>query len=283
MMRGRQTPHADWLAADFTARNVAGCMTTRVGGASEPPFDSMNLRHGADARLAVDANRASFAAAIRARPVYLEQVHGKRVVQVGLADALDGPAARVADACVTNEPGIACTVLTADCLPVLFAARNGRAVGAAHAGWRGLAAGVLEVTVDAVARLADCDVAAIDAWLGACIGPERFEVGADVLAAFGVSTEVAGPSADAPGARADARIAVASDPPLRFVFHREGKWLANLPGLARDRLRAAGVDRVTGASPCTVSDAARFYSFRRDRVTGRMAAAVWIERGGGVE
>jgi polyphenol oxidase len=139
---------------------------------------------------------------------------------------------------------------------VLFAAPAGRAVGAAHAGWRGLAAGVLDNTVAALCAAADCAPAEIQAWLGACIGPRRFEVGADVLQAFGVSTDrsIAGP---------------------RFVAGAPGKWFADLAGLARDRLQACGVSAVSGGGWCTVEDGSRFFSFRRDAVTGRMAAAIW--------
>lgn len=266
------TLHPDWLEAGFTMNGITGCMTTRAGGDSQSPFDSMNLRHGVDDPRAVDANRTRFSSAIGASPVFLDQIHGNRVVRVGHADAVDGAPVHSADACVTTEPGVACTVLVADCLPVLFAARNGRAVGAAHAGWRGLAAGVLEATVETVSRLADCGPEDIDTWLGACIGPEHFEVGPDVLAAFDGSIDAV-PSALAD----DARRASPIDQPLRFVPYREGKWLANLPMLARDRLQATGITRIGGDGLCTVSDASRFYSFRRDRVTGRMAAAVWIE------
>jgi YfiH family protein len=188
--------------------------------------------------------------------VHLRQVHGTRVVRIGRGDAEEGAAPHAADAAVTVEPGIACVVQAADCLPVLLAARNGRAVAAAHAGWRGLAAGVVGATVDALCEAAACAPAEVVAWLGACIGPRSFEVGADVLAAFEAE----------PG-----------DAPQRFTPAREGKWLADLSGLARDRLAAADVGRIDSADACTVEDASRFFSFRRDGVTGRMAAAVWIE------
>ena len=173
-------------------------------------------------------------------------------------EADDGRADHDADASVTDQPGIACTVMAADCLPVLFAAPGARAVGAAHAGWRGLAGGVLEATVRAVCALGHCQPPELRAWLGACIGPTAFEVGPDVFAAF---------AAPVPGSAA------------RFAAQREGKWLADLPGLARDRLRAAGLVDISGGHWCTVSEASRFFSYRRDRVTGRMAAAVWIEPG----
>jgi len=174
--------------------------------------------------------------------------------------AHDAPV-HTADASVTTEPGVACTAQVADCLPVLFAAPNARAVGAAHAGWRGLALGVLEATLASVCSLAQCKPSEVQVWLGACIGPRRFEVGADVLDAFGAST-------------------TAGDTVL-FVRHAPGKWLANLPQLARERLCAAGVQAISGGDWCTVEERSRFFSFRRDRVTGRMAAAIWIERRGG--
>ncbi|HZV93918.1 MAG TPA: peptidoglycan editing factor PgeF [Caldimonas sp.] len=235
-------------------------MTTRVGGVSEGPFASMNLGAGiGDADDVVAANRARLAAACGAVPVFLRQVHGRRVVRLTDADAGAGgvaPTVHEADASVTTSPAVACTVLVADCLPVLFAAPRGRAVGAAHAGWRGLAAGVVEATVEAVCEAGRCRAGELRAWLGACIGPRRFEVGADVLDAF-----AAGPQAAAGTA---------------FTALRPGKWLADLAALARNRLAAAGVVDVSGDYLCTVEDASRFFSFRRDRVTGRMAAAVWI-------
>ena len=235
-------------------------MTTREGGVSSGAYASMNVGIAVgDEADRVAANRARFAAACGAAPVFLRQVHGCSVVRVGAADALPGAAVHEADALFTSEPGIACTVQAADCLPVLFAAPAGRAVAAAHAGWRGLAAGVLEATVANLCEAAGCRPAELQAWLGVCIGPRAFEVGADVLEAFGVD-----PS------RADAN---------RFRPARPGKWLADLAGLARDRLAGAGVERVSGGGWCAVEDASRFFSFRRDRVTGRMAAAVWIESG----
>jgi hypothetical protein len=161
----------------------------------------------------------------------------------------------VADAAVTRERGVVCAVLTADCLPVLFADRAGRAVGIAHAGWRGLAAGVLEATI---AALAAQGVAPADllVWLGPAIGPAAFEVGADVVAAF---------RATDPGAAAS------------FVPQAGGKWHADLHALARRRLAAAGIGSVAGNVLCTYADPARFYSYRRERETGRMAAIVWLD------
>ena len=250
-------PHA-WLRPGWAADRVGALMTTRQGGVSAAPFDSFNVRFEVgDDPVAVAHNRAVLAAAIGAAPVYLNQVHGAAVVRLVGADAAPGAPVHTADGCVTTEPGIACTAQVADCLPVLFAAPQGRAVGAAHAGWRGLAHGVLEATLAELCAAAACAPGEVQAWLGACIGPQRFEVGADVLDAFGAASG---------GASA-----------LRFRPGAPGKWLADLPGLARDRLVAAGVGAVSGARECTASDASRFFSFRRDGVTGRMVAAVWID------
>ena len=272
--------HAEWLWPEWpagralgTAWGVGAVMTTRAGGASAAPFDTFNLRDGlGDTAAAVAANHAALALAVGRTPVFLNQVHGTRVVRLTQADAMPGALVHQADASVTTAPGLACAVQVADCLPVLFAAPGvggvggvgsvgsvgsvGRVagVGAAHAGWRGLAAGVLEATVHALCEAAGCAPHELHAWLGACIGPQRFEVGADVRDAFGAAGTA------------------------RFVQHAAGKWLADLPGLARDRLQAAGVRAVSGGGWCTASDASRFFSYRRDGVTGRMAALVWIDR-----
>jgi YfiH family protein len=246
--------HPDWLRPAWATAGVDGVMSTRAGGVSVAPWDSLNLGIAVgDDPNHVARNRALFAEALGARPVYLKQVHGSTVV--GLRHDHAGPEAPTfeADASFTTETGLACTVQIADCMPVLFAAPGG--VAAAHAGWRGLAGGVLEATVQALCEATGHEPAQIECWLGACIGPDTFEVGADVLEGFGVRP-----------AGAD---------PQRFRPWREGKWLANLPLLARDRLAALGIDRVSGGEWCTVGEASRFFSFRRDRVTGRMAAAVW--------
>ena len=254
--------HAEWLWPEWpagralgTAFGVGAVMTTRAGGVSAAPFDTFNLRDGlGDTAAAVAANHAALALAVGRTPVFLNQVHGTRVVRLTQADAMPGALVHQADASVTTEPGLACAVQVADCLPVLFAAPGVRGVGAAHAGWRGLAAGVLEATVHALCEAAGCAPHELHVWLGACIGPQRFEVGADVRSAFGAAASA------------------------RFVQHAAGKWLADLPGLARDRLQAAGVRAVSGGGWCTASDASRFFSYRRDGVTGRMAALVWIDR-----
>lgn len=257
-----------WLEPRWSVDGRVGAlMSCREGGASRAPYEGFNLgAHVGDEPQAVAANRARFAQELDATPVFLEQVHGTRVVRLGAASAASLQGAR-ADACISTEPGWACTVMVADCLPVLFAAPGGRGVGAAHAGWRGLAGGVLESTVASLCEAAGCEPHELDAWLGACIGPQSFEVGPEVSQAFGVQ-----PGQELPGAGGAAR---------RFTPGRPGRWLADLPGLARDRLQAAGVRRVDGGQWCTVADPSRFFSYRRDRVTGRMAAAVWLRRGGG--
>jgi polyphenol oxidase len=243
----------DWPAT----LGAAGLMSTRAGGVSAAPFDTLNLRWPAerdDACDAVDAvreNRRRHAQACGGVPVYLRQVHGATVVRLRQTDA--SAPVHEADASFTTEQGIACTVLVADCLPVLFAAPG--AVAAAHAGWRGLAAGVLEHSVAALVGATGCAPQEVHAWLGACIGPRRFEVGVDVLQAFDAEPGASGPLFRPAGVA--------------------GKWWADLPGLARARLQAAGLTQITGGRWCTVEDASRFFSFRRDRLTGRMAASVW--------
>jgi len=181
-------------------------------------------------------------------PVWLRQVHGTRCIV-----AEDATAGVEADAGVSFRPGTVCAVLTADCLPVLFCDVGGTVVAAAHAGWRGLAAGVLEAAVAAMRRPAG----EILAWLGPAIGPAAFEVGDEVRAAF-VARDAAAAAA--------------------FVPHGAGKWLCDLDALARQRLAALGLRRIDGGGLCTASDADRFYSYRRDGATGRMASLVWLER-----
>jgi YfiH family protein len=243
---------------------VSALMSTREGGVSAPPFDSLNLRPAelpgdlVDDPAAIAENQRRFAAALGAKPVWLEQVHGADVVRLTQADLAPGRAFRRADAAISTEPGVGCVVQVADCLPVLLCDRGGRVVGAAHAGWRGLAAGVLERSVASMCGASGLEPDQLLAWLGPCIGPRQFEVGADVLAAFG----------------ADA----ASPDPARFVARPRPdgapRWLANLPQLARDRLREAGVTAISGGAWCTVEEPSRFFSFRRDRITGRLAAGI---------
>jgi YfiH family protein len=255
---------SDWLRPEWDApRSVRALMSTRQGGVSSAPFDSLNLAcnmsTGQDRHPDVEENRRRFAAELGAEPVYLSQVHGCEVVAIGRDDLASGSAAHRADASITTVPGVACVALVADCLPVLFCTRDGRAVGAAHAGWRGLAAGVLQNTVARLCELAGSEADAVSAWLGPCIGPRRFEVGADVVAAF---RGLADPAHSDPGFR-----------PCRRHDGSAG-WLADLPRLACEALAEAGVHRVHGGTWCTVEDPLRFFSFRRDGVTGRLAAAI---------
>ena len=266
---------AHWMVPDWPApARVRALFTTRgtspADGASTAPFNFFNLGdHVGDAPEAVVANRARLAQALEgARPVFLNQVHGT-AVQVLAADQADGG---TADGAVAVQPNVACTVMVADCLPVLFTHTAGTAVAAAHAGWRGLVGGVLQSTLTSFKALAleESARAAINseahqvlAWLGPCIGPRSFEVGAEVRDAF--------LAADAGAAGC-------------FVPHAAAKYLADLPGLARRVLAGQGVHAVYGNDGsdawCTVRQPARFHSYRRDQVTlggsGRMAACVWL-------
>lgn len=251
----------DWLVPDWPGSpRVRALCTTRSGGVSQGRYASMNLGdHVADAAQDVAANRARLQDAAGARPVFLQQVHGAAVVEL---DA-QTPDRTVADACVTTEVGVACTVMVADCLPVLFTDDTGSRVAAAHAGWRGLAGGVLERTVrtlqstEGIAR--PVDAARLRAWLGPCIGPRAFEVGAEVKDAF-------------VRWRPEAAACFAAGP-------ADGKWMADLAGLARQRLLAAGIEAIYGNDSsdgwCTVNNPLRFFSHRRDGVSGRFAALIW--------
>jgi polyphenol oxidase len=238
---------------------VRALCSTRAGGVSKSPYDSLNLGdHVGDDDAAVEENRRRFGDTLQARPVFLKQVHGRGVVRLE-AQTPDGTEA---DACWTTDPRVACTMMVADCLPVLLASRDGRIVGAAHCGWRGLAGergeGVLETLWSAMQPEAG-QAADMLAWLGPCIGPDAFEVGPEVRGAF--------TAADAEAARF-------------FRPHGDGKFLADLPGLARGRLARLGIVDVRGNDGsidwCTVSNPSRFFSHRRDRVSGRLAAAVWL-------
>lgn len=252
---------ADWIRPDWPVpARVRSVCTTRAGGRSLVPYDALNLGdHVGDAPEAVATNRKIFAQAIDARPVFLKQVHGRGTV---VLDA-NMPHGTQADGCVTTASRVACTMMVADCLPVLFATADGRAVAAAHAGWRGLAGedgkGILESVTDCLMRKADAGATEILAWLGPCIGPDAFEVGPEVKAAFVDHDAGAG---------------------SLFEPHCNGKWLANLQGLARRRLQAAGINRIYGNDGgrewCTVGNPSRFFSHRRDRISGRFAAGVWL-------
>jgi YfiH family protein len=240
-------PHPEWILPDWPAPpGVGAFITTRAGGVSTGAYASLNLglRAGDDPE-AVAANRARLRAALPQEPRWLRQVHGAAVAD---ADGLTG--APEADAAVARRPGTVCAVLVADCIPVLLADLRGTTVAVAHAGWRGLAAGVIENTIGRMGAPGH----ELLAYLGPGIGPRAFEVGTDVRDAF-----LAG---DREAERA-------------FAPCAPGKWLADLFLLARQRLRRAGVTRVHGGGLCTHSDPRRFFSYRRDRVTGRMAAVIW--------
>lgn len=242
-----------WIFPDWPAPpQVHAAITTRQGpGISAPPFDRFNLglRSG-DSADAVDANRSALqqALALPAAPRWLRQVHGVNVAQLGPLPSTDEPRA---DAAVSHIPGTVLSILTADCLPVLFCADDGSGIGAAHAGWRGLAGGVLEA---ALAQLGT-PPARLLAWLGPCIGAASYEVGEEVRAAF---------------------VAHAAAAAACFVATRPGHWRCDLAGLARQRLAAAGVTRIHGGGFDTHADP-RFYSYRRDGArSGRFASLIWL-------
>ena len=249
----------DWIVPAWPAANcVQSFSTTRNGGVSRGPYATLNLGFGSTQRATRDSpdaiaeNRLRVAAFLPSPPIWLDQTHGADVAIVDRTNAdvlrADPP---FVDAAITREPGAVLTILAADCLPIVLAARDGSAVGIAHAGWRGLARGVVDNAIDAM-QVAPGDVVA---WLGPAIGPTAFEVGADVRSAFVERDAAAGAS---------------------FRPKSEGKWLADLYSLARLRLERAGVRNVHGGGYCTHDDAARFFSYRRDRETGRMATFAWI-------
>lgn len=240
------------------AGGVHAFTTVRHGaGSSLPPFDHFNLgnRTAADGDdpSTVDRNRAELVErfGLPSAPHWLRQVHGTDVIRFGQAAVAQGEEP-VADACVTAEPGVVLSILTADCLPVVFAAEDGSEIGVAHAGWRGLAGGVLENTVAAMHSTADRLVA----WMGPAAGPQAYEIGVDVFDAF-VAQDASTESA--------------------FAATRPGHWRVDLYALARQRLARLGITRVYGGDLCTISDPLRFYSHRRDARTGRMATLVWMQ------
>ncbi len=228
--------------------NVRTLQTTRDGGVSTSPYASLNLGdHVGDAPAAVAENRRLLRAHLPADPLWLKQVHGTRCLDAAMAQPGDE-----ADATFARQQGKVCAVLTADCLPVLFCDVAGSVVAAAHAGWRGLAAGILESTVAAMG----VPGGDLMVWLGPAIGPENFEVGGEVREAF-ITHDAAAAAA--------------------FAARPHGKWLCDIHVLARQQLAALGVCRITSADFCTVRDADRFYSYRRDGTTGRMASLIWLE------
>ena len=255
----------DWLVPQWPAApHVRALCTTRVGGRSGAPFDSLNLgEQVGDSPADVAANRSLLHQVLGARPIFMKQVHGVQTLR--LSDAsIDGAQA---DACCTDQVGLVCTVMVADCLPVLLTDERGTVVAAAHAGWRGLAGqgglGILESVLSSLDVMQGGDAlsarSGMLAWLGPCIGPQAFVVGSDVRNAF-VSQD--------------------SDAAALFAAAAGEKWLADLAGLARLRLNALGVRKIYGndgtGAWCTVSDPARYFSHRRDGVSGRMAACIWL-------
>lgn len=237
----------DWPAPP----NVRALVTTRHGGVSTGPYASLNLGdHVGDDPAAVAENRRRLRARLPADPVWLTQVHGKQCCDAAAWSNAEGTRLPEADAAFARTPGIVCVVLTADCLPVLLCDEDGTVVAAAHAGWRGLAAGVIESTVAAMGVPAS----RLIAWLGPAIGPRQFEVGSEVREIF-----------------------IAHDPlaAQAFTAKAEGKWLCDIALLARQRLSRLGACRVTSADFCTVRDARDFFSYRRDGATGRMASLIW--------
>jgi YfiH family protein len=234
----------DWPAP----ANVKALQTTRLGGTSGAPYVSLNLGdHVGDAPLSVARNRMLLNTLLPSEPVWLEQVHGTRVADAGIAGCLPQ-----ADACIARHRDAVCVVMTADCLPVLLCDKLGSVVGAVHAGWKGLAAGVIEATVQAMGSAPEDLIA----WLGPAIGQDAFEVGAEVRAAF-------------VGAQPQASSA--------FIPGQQGKWFADIYELARLRLNALGVTGIYGGGYCTYRERERFFSYRRDGATGRMGTFIWLE------
>lgn len=236
-------------------RSVRAAFTLRMGGVSTPPCDSLNIgAHVGDVPAAVAENRRRVRAHLElpVEPLWLEQVHGIGVLDLDVAVSKPVPASLTADAAIARRVGSVCVMQVADCMPVLFAARDASAVAAAHTGWRGLARGVLEATV---ARLR-VPPPELLAWLGPAIGPAHFEVGEEVRAAF---------------LRQDSAADAA------FTANARGRWQCDLGALARQRLAALGVTAMFGGNWCTYADPARFFSYRRDGRCGRMAALIWLE------
>jgi len=255
---------ADLVIPDWPAlpANIGALATTRAGGVSTGPYDDghggggLNLGlHVGDDPVAVAENRARLQVLLPGRPAWISQVHGNGVVDAATVGA-DRPV-RVGDASIATGRGVVCAILTADCLPVLFADQGGLVVGAAHAGWRGLAGGVLRETVRAMRA---AGAGEITAWMGPAIGPMAFEVGQDVFDSFAQAL----PGVD-----------------IGFAFRRHpghaSKYLADMFALARLMLERDGVTGIAGGIHCTATERDRFYSYRRDGVTGRQASLIWLK------
>ncbi len=238
-----------WIRPDWPApATVQAISTSRLGGVSDAPWASLNLgNHVDDCPKAVEQNRAIVRHYLPADPLWLTQVHGVHVVNAATAAQNTE-----ADASVAHVSSAVCAIMTADCLPVLLCNQAGTVVGAAHAGWRGLCNGVIEATITQM----DVAPETLMAWLGPAIGPSAFEVGDEVKAAF-----------------------TAQDPAASAAFQAtatSGKWLVDIYLLAKQRLNAQGVTAIYGGNFCTVTDAERFFSYRRDQRTGRMASLIWL-------
>jgi hypothetical protein len=241
----------DFIIPNWPApANVVALQTTRLGGVSSAPFDSLNLgAHVNDDPIAVAKNRQLLSPYLPNEPVWVNQVHGIEVI-----DAAQSACLQNADASFTTKPNVVCVTMTADCLPVLLCDKAGTVVAAVHAGWRGLCDGVIEAAVNKL----PVEHSEILAWLGPAIGPNAFEVGSEVRAQF-----------------------IAKDAQAASAFQTNGnKWLGDIYQIARQRLNYLGVTQIYGGSVnedfCTYTDATRFYSFRRDDVTGRMASLIWL-------
>ena len=233
----------DWPAP----ARVKAIQTTRQGGVSIAPYDSLNLGgHVGDNPLAVERNRILLNKLLPSEPVWLEQIHGTLVANADRASCQPQ-----ADACIARHRAAVCAVMTADCLPVLLCDAQGSVVGAAHAGWRGLRDGVIEATVLAMGVAPQ----SLMAWLGPAISQEAFEVGEEVRAAF---------------------VAIQPQAASAFIAGQSGKWLADIYALARLRLNALGVTRIYGGGRCTYRERGQFFSYRRDGVTGRMGTFIWL-------
>lgn len=264
-------PTSDFIVPDWPGlpSNVRALVTTRASGFSEGAYGDAQGRpglnlgdHVGDAAEAVARNRAYLNQFLPQPVIFLSQIHSTIVRDA--AELRSSKVSTEADACVADVAQAVCAVLTADCLPVLFASDDGTVVAAAHAGWRGLAQGVLENTVSA---MREKGAQRVIAWLGPAIGPEKFEVGDDVLQAFLTRAAIYD----------DASVLDEAELRACFCALAHGKMLADIAGIARLVLRSIGVADVAGGQYCTVSDAQRFYSYRRDHHTGRMASLIWLE------
>lgn len=244
----RTLSNSDFIIPDWPApANVKSIQTTRLGGYSVAPYESLNLgSHVEDDALAVAKNRHLLNDYLPSEPVWLNQVHGVDVI-----DAAKSLCVQEADASFSTDKNVVCVTMTADCLPVLLCNQQGTAVASIHAGWRSLCDGVIETTIQSMGH----EPEDLMAWLGPAIGPDAFEVGAEVREAF-----------------------IAKDSQAERAFKASGdKWLGDLYFIAKQRLNKQGVVEIYGGGECTYSNPSRYFSFRRDGLTGRMATMIWFE------